>query len=85
VHSRKLMLALARTVVLGSEPHGTHEPILLPDCSGNPRAATGGAQTRRPADSLFDTIRTVCKATRPTVILFLLVFISTGTCSRTVA
>jgi hypothetical protein len=29
----KLLLVLASTVILGSDPHGTHDHILLPDGS----------------------------------------------------
>jgi hypothetical protein len=31
----KLLLALASTVILGSDSHGTHDHILLPDGSGS--------------------------------------------------
>jgi hypothetical protein len=33
----EMLLALANTAILCSEPHGTHDPILLSDCPGNPQ------------------------------------------------
>jgi hypothetical protein len=40
VQSSKLLVALASTVILGSESHGTHDHILLSDGSGSLKTTT---------------------------------------------
>jgi hypothetical protein len=76
--SSKLLLVLTNTVILGSESHGTHDHILLSHSSESLHT-TASVIHRQTHRLIFGKTRTY-KTTRSTVLLFLLVFVATGTC-----